>query len=372
MSVSARLLTAFAIARWRALVEWSRIHAISVERGDAAVHASGEAPDGSGAGQASQPKGLRGFVPPTGIRLVIGPVIALVLASIMATTYISADHSAVAHNLPWGQVGSSPLTTTVEKSVSLQVHQYASQADLEQAAKQTKIYGGFVASSNTLIIAEAASLWAPAVMPAAYGKAALQSRQIIHLKVINKLSSADPQGAVPGIILIVLLIGGYLGATFAMMRTKTTATHFRVLALFCYAVVLGLVIDLIAGPILGGYPDVGSHFWVLWPICAFIAFAVAVLAATLQSLIGPMGTLAAVVIVVFIGNPSTGGVNGVAFLPPFWQAIGVVLPPRNGLYLIRNTLYFGGNAIAVPIIVLGIYAVIGAVLVHILRGSAST
>ncbi len=45
--------------------------------------------------------------------------------------------------------------------------------------------------------------------------------------------------------------------------------------------------------ILGGYPDVGSHFWVLWPIFAFIAFAVALLAGTLQSLIGPMGTLAA-------------------------------------------------------------------------------
>ena len=71
------------------------------------MHASGKAADGSGAEQASQAKGLRGIVPPTGIRLVIGLLIALVLASIMATTYISADHSAVAHNLPWGQVGSS-------------------------------------------------------------------------------------------------------------------------------------------------------------------------------------------------------------------------------------------------------------------------
>ena len=76
-----------------------------------------------------------------------------------------------------------------------------------------------------------------------------------------------------------------------------------------------------------------------------------------------MGTLLAVIIVVFIGNPSTGGGNGVAFLPPFWQALGVVLPPRNGLYLIRNTLYFGGNAITTPIIVLSIYVVIGGALV---------
>ncbi len=41
------------------------------------------------------------------------------------------------------------------------------------------------------------------------------------------------------------------------------------------------------------------------------------------------------------------------------------LPPRNGLYLIRNTLYFGGNAITVPIIVLSIYAIVGAILVII-------
>jgi hypothetical protein len=89
------------------------------------------------------------------------------------------------------------------------------------------------------------------------------------------------------------------------------------------------------------------------------------LAAVLQYLIGPIGTLVTVIIVIFFGNPSTGGVNGVAYLPPFWQAIGVVLPPRNGLYLIRNTLYFEGNAITVPIIVLGIYVVAGIVLVTI-------
>ena len=47
-----------------------------------------------------------------------------------------------------------------------------------------------------------------------------------------------------------------------------------------------------------------------------IAFAIALIAATLQTLIGPMGTLLTVIIIVFIGNPSTGSGNGVAFLPP--------------------------------------------------------
>ena len=83
----------------------------------------------------------------------------------------------------------------------------------------------------------------------------------------------------------------------------------------------------------------------------------------MQSLIGPLGTLVTVIIVVFFGNPSTGGGNGVAYLPPFWQDIGAVLPPRNGLLLIRNTLYFHGNSLTQPLIVLGIYVVVGAALV---------
>jgi hypothetical protein len=74
----------------------------------------------------------------------------------------------------------------------------------------------------------------------------------------------------------------------------------------------------------------------------------------------------AIILIMFIGNPSTGGGNGVALLPPFWQSIGVVLPPRNGLYLIRNTLYFHGNSITQPIIVLAIYVLVGLVLVTIL------
>jgi hypothetical protein len=96
-----------------------------------------------------------------------------------------------------------------------------------------------------------------------------------------------------------------------------------------------------------------------------VIFAVAMLAATLQSLIGPMGTLVTVILVIFLGNPTTGGVNGTAYLPSFWQFLGPILPPWNAMTLIRNTLYFGGRATTQQIIVLCLYAVVGAALVTI-------
>lgn len=276
-------------------------------------------PKGSPA-QPVPPQAGAGRPPPSSAKAVlVGLLIVLGLVTIMGTTYLSANHGVVAHDLPWGVTGPSPLTTAVQKDVSLDVHQYASQSDLEKAADQAKIYGGFVPQTNTLIISVASSLRAPSVMGAAYAKAAKQAGVKLQPKEINTLPSQDPEGVVPSITLFVLLLGGYFGATFAMQRTKTAATHHRVLALLGHSILAALVIDLLAGPILGAYPDVGSNFWKLWPEFALICCAAAMLAATLQSLIGTMGTLVAIIVIVFVGNPSTGGGNGVAFLPPFWQ-----------------------------------------------------
>ncbi len=295
--------------------------------------------------------------------LITGLAIALVMTTIMVTTYVQSGHGVVAHDLPWGQVGQSPLTAAVQREMSLKIHDYASQQELVTAADHTTVYGGFVASTNTLIISEAASLWAPGVMPAAYLKAARAAGVRLHLRVVNRLPPEDPEGVVPGLLTFVLLVAGYLASTLAVQRTGRAAAHRRVISLAVFAVVAALVFDVIVGPILGAYPDVGSNFWPLWGEFALMCLAVALLAATLQSVIGPIGTLVTVVIVVFFGNPSTGGANGTAYLPPFWQFIGPILPPWNGMTLIRNTLFFDGNAISQQLIVLGVYVVVGAILV---------
>jgi hypothetical protein len=119
------------------------------------------------------------------------------LVTIMGTTYLTADHAVVAHNLPWGVTGPSPLTTAVQKSMSLDIHQYPDQSDLENAANQAKIYGGFVPQTNTLILSVAASLRAPSVMSAAYEKAAKQAGVKLQAKQINTLPSQDPRGSFP-------------------------------------------------------------------------------------------------------------------------------------------------------------------------------
>lgn len=298
-------------------------------------------------------------------KVLVGLLIALVMGTIMVTTYVSANHGVVARNLPWGVTGSSALTSAVQQDVSMKIYPYADQSDLENAAGQTTIYGGFNAQTNTVVISEAASLWAPGVMPAEYLKASRALGQPVHFSVINTLPQEDPEGVVPGLVVFVLMVAGYLGSTMAMQRTGKAAAHLRVTIMAGYAVVASLVFNLIVGPGLHAYPDVGANFWPLWGEFALVLLAVAMLTGTLQSLIGPLGTLLTVVLVVFLGNPSTGGVNGTAYLPAFWQFIGPILPPWNGVTLIRNTLYFHGNSITQQLIVLSLYVVVGAILMTV-------
>ena len=85
-----------------------------------------------------------------------------------------------------------------------------------------------------------------------------------------------------------------------------------------------------------------------------------------QRLLGAAGTLLTIIVVVQFGNPSSGGANGVPYLPAFWQDIGPYLPPRNAYILLRNSIYFDGHGTTQALIVLLLFLVIPAVVLAIL------
>ncbi|MEV6196525.1 hypothetical protein AB0M19_29470 [Streptomyces sp. NPDC051920] len=57
-----------------------------------------------------------------------------------------------------------------------------------------------------------------------------------------------------------------------------------------------------------------------------IVAVVAFVAAILQKLLGPIGTLVTVVVIILLGNPSSGGASGVPYLPAFWRDLGPYRP----------------------------------------------
>lgn len=299
-------------------------------------------------------------------RAVIGMLTALgvcaVMQSLFATTYMSAGHAPKASHLPFGAVGSSPLLAAAEKNISLKVTQYPNEAAAKSAMDEARVYGALVSSggSNTLIVVPSMSDLAPLDLAVRFEEAARSTGQKLKVQQYAPLPLAakDPFGLVQGLMLVPLLIGGYMSSTLLMAATGKAAGRWRAAQLAGFAVISGLVIDLIVCYWLEGFPS--SKFWIVWPICSLIVAVVAFVAAILQKLLGPIGTLVTVVVMVLVGNPSSGGASGVPYLPAFWRDIGPYLPPRNGYILLHHTIYFDGHGTSQALINLLIYLGVAA------------
>jgi hypothetical protein len=317
-----------------------------------------ETPAPTAQADADEPVGRRRFVPKT---LVAPVTLAVLVTTLFAVNYMSSGHEPVATNMPFGVVGSTSLAEDAQGDLfSLQVTEYPDQAAATDAMNRGEIYGALIASasSNELIVVPSISALSPLDIAANFEKAAKAAGQTLTMKSYapTPLAPKDPFALVLATILVPLLVGGYMATALLTNAMGSAWSRWRGLWLVGFAVVFGLVVDLIATYWLDGIPT--ASFWVVWPIMSLIVVTVSLFAAVLRRLLGPLGILVTVILFVQFGNPSSGGSNGVPYLPTFWHDLGPFLPPRNGYDLLRNTVYFGGNGIGQALTVLLAYTVI--------------
>ena len=300
----------------------------------------------------------RRFVP----KNLVAPVtLAVLVTTLFAVNYMSSGHAPVAANMPFGVVGSESLAQAAQGDLfSLQIIDYPDQDAATEAMDRGEIYGTLIANASPvqLIVVPSISDIAPLDIAANFEAAAKSAGQTITVTPYEPtpLAPKDPFALVLAALLVPLLVGGYMATALLTNAMGTAASRWRGLWLAGFAVVAGLVIDLIATFWLDGIPT--TSFWIVWPIMSLIVVTVSLFAAVLRRLLGPLGILVTVILFMQFGNPSSGGSNGVPYLPSFWSDLGPFLPPRNALDLLRNSVYFGGNGIGQALTVLLAYTII--------------
>ena len=306
------------------------------------------------------------FVP----RNLVAPVtLALILSAFFAFNYMSSGHEPIADNMPFGSVGSSPLVDAAQNDLfSLDVTEYPDRQSAIAAIDRGEIYGALIAteSPGELIVVPSISDIAPLDIAGNFEKAAQASSEQLAVKsyVPTPLAPKDPFALVLATLLVPLLVGGYMATALLTNAFKSASGHWRGEWLLGFAVVAGLVVDLIATFWLEGIPS--DSFWIVWPIMSLIILTVSLFAAVLRRLLGPVGILVTVIVFLQFGNPSSGGSNGAVYLTNFWRDLGPFLPPRNAYELLRNTVYFDGHGIGQSLGVLLAYVVItGVVLTYL-------
>jgi hypothetical protein len=304
----------------------------------------------------------------SGIPLLIAAIgIVLCVQALFVFSYIAALHDPKPHEVAIGVVGDSPLPGAVAKQFSLKTTPYASESAARTAIDQRTIDGAFVAGPDgaTLLVVPAASAPGASALSAAFGAAAAATGQKMAVVQAHPLPPGDAGGTVPFLVVMALIIGGYLSSTIAMALGGETSRGRRLASLAIAAVIGALLTDTLAGPVLDALP--ASKFLVLWALFTLVMMAVAFSTSALQTLLGAAGTLVVVVVFVIFGAPASGGTVPSPYLPGIWRILGPYLPAGAGTTAVRDTVYFDGNGIAVSLIVLAAYLVVGALAAILLR-----
>ncbi|MGP3987527.1 DUF3533 domain-containing protein [Streptomyces sp. 3N207] len=311
--------------------------------------------------------GARSALTPGTLALVLG--VLLVQLSFLLS-YIGSFHNPDPQGIPVAVVAPGQAAERLDRLPGdpLAVTVVEDEQTARERIRQRKAEGGYLlnprGSRDTLLVASAAGgPQAQALRNVGERVAGEQHRQ---LKVVDIAPSGqqDYESLTAFYLIVGWLVGGYLLASLMGVLAGTRPARpelgaLRLAGTAAYAILSGLGGAIIVDPVLHALP---GHFVELWWVGALLVFGTAACTLALEAFLGVVGIGVAVLIFVVLGNPSAGGAFQKHLIPSFWRAIGDWIPTGAGTTAVRNIVYFSGNALGTPLLVLALWALAGAVL----------
>ncbi|WP_166136384.1 ABC transporter permease [Nocardioides ochotonae] len=317
------------------------------------------------------------------IRAVAWVLGVLFLQFAFIYSYVAAFHDPTPHQLEVKvvapAVGGSQAQQLVDQLNGLSGDPLdASVADSESEAREDVRDGDDVAalvlrpekSTDLLLIASGGGVSVEEAASDVLTKVVQEQRRSVEKEDLVPLQSGDARGLTGFYLVVGWAVGAYLFPTVVALargdrpRSVRTAA-IRLAALVPYALASGFGGALIVGPLLDAQT---GHFWQLGLLGTAVSFSIAALAIGLEAFLGVIGIGVTLLLIVIIGNPSSGGAFQAGVMPAFWRVVGDWIPTGAGVDGVRQIVYFGSDDLTRPLLVLAAYAVAGIVLTLLVSG----
>ncbi|HZO61654.1 MAG TPA: hypothetical protein VFB35_01595 [Gaiellaceae bacterium] len=292
-------------------------------------------------------------------RLAAGGLVAgIVLTLLFAFSYVGALHDPHPTGMAIGVVDARSAAAVEASGGLFRPRAYPDEARVRAALRRREVLAALV--PPRLLVDTAGGYAATQYVQFAFTRA--QPR--LQVEDVAPLPAGDSRGLTLFYLSIALIFGGYFGATvITTLVGPRSPGHrgaaLRVSGLVAFALITGFLCAVLVGPILDTVP---GHVLEIGAIGTLVVLAAAMATSALQSVLGIAGTLVAMVAFVIFGNSSAGGAYPGSFVPGFWRDVGPWLPTGAGLSALRGEVYFGGAAIGGRLLLLGVYALAGALL----------
>jgi hypothetical protein len=274
--------------------------------------------------------------------VIIG--IAVVMAALFAASYSLALGRATPHHITLGLVGRPAQQLALIRALERATHgaltfrPYGSAAAAQHAIAQQATYAALVPglSRPQLLISSASGASVARVLERAAG-VAQGAGQPVRVVDLHPLPPADPQGLTSFYVTLAASFVGFV--TMLQLRGNAAGLSLRgwLASIAVLAITGGLVLALIADPVLGALPGPFPELWLA--LGAEVAVA-AVVCSTMIVLIGRWAIIPTWLLFVILGNTSSGGAVAPPLLPQPYAFIGRFLPPGATVGIVRAAVYF--------------------------------
>lgn len=291
-------------------------------------------------------------------------ITGLIIGAAFIAVYVGLQRDPEPTQLPLAVVGEQ-LATAADTGFgdSVEVLQVASIADGQQLVRDGNaiaVVGSTSPTTLKLDYAGASGFSESGAARQLVGGLAKHTGASVQEQDIVPLVKYDSRGlsafyVVFGVTLSSFVLAQGLTAVTALVRLR----H-RLYAMAGFAVVIGLVAAVIAGPIYG---SLNAPFPLLALSLILLSAASAFTTKALGAWLGPAGIGLAVLVLTTLGNAASGATIGYDLLPGWARAISAKLPPGAAVRAVNNFGYFAGHHAVLPLVVLALWALAGFALV---------
>ncbi|MFI1458567.1 hypothetical protein [Streptomyces roseus] len=324
--------------------------------------AAAPAPPVPGTAPAPPVPGIRRRPP---VRAWLQPaVIALVLAVAFIGCYIGLQCDPRPHHVPIA-VSGKQLADRMRGALGdgVEVHPAADAASARRALERHEVSAALAEGPGGRLDLEVAGAYGPSTTSAvkslvgAYAEGA--GRQVTTRDVVP-LTRYDARGLAGFYLAFGVTLAGFVLAQNTLGLAGLLRLRHRFWLLAAVSAAVGSVAAVLAGPVLGAVPaPVVPLAFTLTLLAAAAAFATKLLGTYL----GPVGVPAATLLLLTVGNSTSGATISADLLPPAAHAVSALLPPGAAVRAITDLSYFHGAHATVPLITLAAWAVTAALLV---------
>ncbi|GAA0411171.1 ABC transporter permease [Streptomyces luteireticuli] len=312
--------------------------------------------------------------PRGGWKGVLLPVaVVLVIGTVFVSVYLAAFHAPKPHDLPVAVVGTQRDAQRVGESLEsavpggFEVRHYAEEGAAREAIGHRSVFAAYLTGHGRggpkLLYAGANGPSVTGTLTGAFGPVAEAGGHRLAQEDVLPASAGDTRGLAIFYASFGLVLAGYLFGLMTYQAAPALRLRQRLASLAIFGVLGGIIIALLAGGT--GFGALPGSFAGIAGITALMAMAAGGATMVFVKWTGPAGSGLASIVLLTLGNSTSGGVMPASYLPGWLHPLSGVLPVGAGVRAVQGLAYFHDDGLGHGIAVLVAWIVVCAGLLYL-------